>query len=131
MEPTKTEKLVAAASEVNARRQTEQSAASPLPYSRDTSPYQTVGMVVAFLGIVSLPMYGWVGGLQTLAGALLMWVFYLIQDRDTQSQSATAYMLRLVELRDEFAAYRAKYGPSPEEAQEQRRAYAASLLHRS
>jgi hypothetical protein len=131
METTKTEKLVSLARQVNERRGIAQQDGTAPKYGGEMKRSDMVWMLLAFLGIVSLPMYGWIGGLQTLAGALLLWVFYLIQNRELARQSSTEYMLRLFELRDEFAAYREKYGPSPEEKQEQRRAYAASLLSSS
>jgi hypothetical protein len=129
MEPTKTEKLVSLARQVNERRGISQQDGTAPNYGADMKRSDMVWMLLAFLGIVILPMFGWIGGLQTLAGALLVWVFYLIQNRELARQSGTEYMLRLFALQEEFATYQAKYGPTPEEMLEQRRAYAASLLN--
>lgn len=131
MDDKTTEKLMQVARRVNERRM--DSGTDPIPQAvqSDFTPAQWAGMLAAFFGIVSFPMLEWIGGLQTIAGALLVWVFFLIQDREIARQSSAEYMLRLFELRDEFAAYKEKYGPTPEEAREQRRAYAASLLHPS
>ena len=125
MDQTKTGKLLESARQVNERRQASSDVPPPSATQADITMPQWAGMLIAFLGIVSFPMVGWIGGLQTIAGALLVWVFYLIQTRAIAWQSSTESFLQLIALRNEFAAYREKYGPS---AEERRKASVAAAL---
>ena len=125
MEPTKTEKIVSLARQVNARRGKSQHVETVPKYGADMKRSDLVWMGLAFLGIVSLPMFGWIGGLQTLAGALLMWVFYLIQNRDLAWQSSAEHFMEVMALRDELAACKAKLGP---DAAEKRGAFVSAAL---
>lgn len=125
MDQTKTGKLLESARQVNARRQASSDVPSPSATQADITRLQWAGMLAAFFGIVSFPMFGWIGGLQTLAGALLIWVFSLIQAKAIAWQSSAEHFLQLIALRNEFAAYREKYGPS---AEERRKAFIAAAL---